>query len=414
MEDFDTPDDLSGRVENGKPYIKQPNRKAKKIQLEIYEDLEAAFYLALSRLKANGIADPSDIKVLLDSIHYHDEDRLEDRERKIVDNLRLSWEFIHRAGKHSPDYFKVSGESFDAFLKTEFCESLKHLYYQLLNLKEVCEKGDVPEIKTELSAISLLIQVLSSSLEKGIEIIPPASGKAILEQTSQGIFKINRTDGLREDLEIYSEVDGELRKIYSLEDLNDPSIKIAYILTDVNALKMSVKGNTLTYTLFSGVTAKDSYLDFSSSKEQSSFTIPADQLASIKPLDTPNQFEIETNFKNPIEVETIKRVEISPDSQPGGIDEMVQKLYQIPEGVKKESYLRFQVIHAIFEQVSISFPDLTQFVKSIVTGYLCIPFRILDSEDTHIQSERTQTYHEYVGKTVRNTLNSKPFPSEWS
>jgi hypothetical protein len=95
---------------------KQPDqeRKVKKITLEVYEDPETPFYLALFRAKTSDAPTPEDIKTLLDSVHYPKE-WLSTKEEDIKQDLLLSWGYIHKAGRFSDDYLKISKNDFDWF-----------------------------------------------------------------------------------------------------------------------------------------------------------------------------------------------------------------------------------------------------------------------------------------------------------
>ncbi|MBI3481810.1 MAG: hypothetical protein HY015_02340 [Bacteroidetes bacterium] len=105
-----------------------------------------------------------------------------------------------------------------------------------------------------------------------------------------------------------------------------------------------------------------------------------------------------------------KEISLTND-KPLGIMKELENIYIVPENGRKDLYLRQKAMTAFYDIVNQFFPNLTSYTKSIVTGYLCIPLGIVDTEDVHNESERTQTYHEYLGKTVRNTLKSKPFNS---
>lgn len=180
---------------------KQPDkeRKTKKITLEIYEDSEATFYLALFRARGSGTPKPEDLKHLLDSIHYPEE-WLSGKEERIKTDLALSWEYLHKAGRFSNDYLKISTDSFSEFIETDFGKSLLTMHYVFGNLKDLAVNKDNVTVKTELSLLSLVVNAFlnigeaSSNREITRKTIFLKTGKQerlSLEQTSDGIFKIS-------------------------------------------------------------------------------------------------------------------------------------------------------------------------------------------------------------------------------
>jgi hypothetical protein len=394
-------------------------RKTKKITLEVYEDSEATFYLALFRAKGSDTPKPEDLKLLLDSIHYPEE-WLNAKEERIRADLALAWEYVHKAGKFSSDYRKISTGSFAEFIDTDFGKSLLSLYHVFTNLKDLATNKDSLTVKTELSLLSLIVNALlniddsntnSKTASKTIYLETDKQERLTLEQAGDGLFKISTNGNDVNDsieFQLYSKRGNEFQLLKQIEDVED-SIEGLYLRINDDLIKFDQDKNSFRYTVLSGVAFEDDGVNMTNCKEKAVYVLPKEKLNhAIEPSLYTNQFHLETPS---VEVERVEISEQLSQPMPGKVDipESLQEFYNIPDGVKKESYVRYHVITSLFNDVSRFFPDISQYVRSIVTGYLCVPLGIIDAEEKHNHTERTQSYHEHVGKTVRNVLASKPY-----
>ena len=393
------------------------SRIIKKIQLEIYEDHEASFYLALSLLKASQKIDKEQVKLLLDSIHYSDQDT--DRVTKVQEELKTAWGYLHRAGKHSEDYSKVSGETFEGFSLSEFGQSIGNVLQHFSIFKEVALHGENILAKTQMSLLSRLLQALkepvreTSKTEMSYKYKSGTLQKGKIEQASDGIFKVTQpsgSDGI--ETEFYLQQDGLIKKVLSFSDFRRPDFEALYIKTKDSVLKIRQDESFLYYSNLSGVVVRGDTIDLSNATEANIEQRPRPPLSMLEePTISGNEVEIgmpSIDMESSISIQ--HEISLTND-KPVGIIKELESIYHIPDNVRKDLYLRQKAVTAIFGEVNKFFPDMTSYAKSIVTGYLCIPLDIVDAEEVHEQSERTQTYHEYLGKTVRNTLKSKPFAS---
>ena len=150
------------------------------------------------------------------------------------------------------------------------------------------------------------------------------------------------------------------------------------------------------------------HADMSNCQVRNEYLLPKEKgTHSMEPSAFPDQFELSGPVVDVGRIQIVKDIKAMIPDQP--IHDSLQSVYRIPEGVKRDAYVRYRIITSVFNEVSRFFPDISKFARSIVTGYLCIPFGVIDSEGRHDETERTQSHHEYVGKTVRNVLNSKSF-----
>lgn len=391
-----------------------PERKTKKITIEIYEDSEVAFYLALPRLKLLQSPTQEDIKSLLDAIHFP-ADWLSSKLESVFEYLAISWQYIYEARRYSNDYLKFSGVNFDVFADTTFGTSLRGLYHTLVNLKDIAANGDSIAVKAELSALSLFENGIltigtNSHGRETIYLKADQSNKIKLEQAPDGfrrIFTKGSDTGHPIDFHWYLKRDNKIQGMASLTELEDAAVEDVYLKVNDDVINFSDEGDLLRHVVLSGASFEGDHVDVSNCREEFSFVLPKEKLTiDIESTDIPGQFNLEMPSFD------LDRIEVSQPTtnfSPSEIPPSLQEQYNIPEGVKKEFYIRYRIITALFAEVTKHFPEMSQYIRSIVTGYLCVPFGVIDKEETHNESDRTQSYHEHVGKTVRNVLKSKPY-----
>lgn len=385
----------------------------KKIILEILNDSEIDFFLALYRLKANKSYNPSDVKILIDAIAFN-ENWMEEKEQEIITNLNISWKYIHSSAKSSADYRKVSHENFDDFMKAEFGQAIKGLHYYFHNLKGIAENGETAEFKTEISLLQVILNGFTQfgqgdtnkltryNLRAGSE-----TETLVIESTQAGFKVTDKKSESVAELEPYYEQSGKLKKITSLNETEKivAENQGIYFKTGANFIKVIQDEKSIHYTFFHDVPILDDDFDLSSCKKEN-LSLSNAQL-KIEAIESCGEIDV----KAPIpEIENIQ-VNITATTDISANVKSIESfgaLHRIPEGVKSQSFLRHRIVTMTFEQVTKAFPELSNHVRNIVTGYLCIPFGVLDTEEEHNESKRSQTYHEYVGKTIKNTLNSKP------
>jgi hypothetical protein len=375
-----------------------PARISKKIEIEIWEDSEATFFLSLATLiKTEGEPNMAEVKKLLDTIYPF---QWNDVTFAVVDQLRLSWEYVHNANKYgNGDYLKVSLKSFDEFMLSKFAHSLTTTFTMLNHFKSVSESGKNAGFKTFLSLASDFLNAQeNSSLHKQQQSIN-TSTNITLENTDNGIFNINGID-----LQLYAEENNHLRKIETIESLNDVTTNSVVYVVDNKIFQLKTNWRGVEFNVLNGARIINGMLDLSYVENIVPFYFP-----SIIPETKIEGRKISCDLPLNQLHGVIEYQLNTPDLHaPISINKELENEFTIPENVKKASYVRHKIATEIYHTVNKCFPELSIHAKCAVTGYLSIPFDIMDTEAKHEDSPRTGTYHAYVIKTVKNILNSKP------
>lgn len=390
------------------------SRRIKKIQLEVWEDSEASFYLALASLKQREEIDMKDVKSLLDSINYP-KARQKTRLLELQEKLRMSWQYIIQADKNSRGHYSlVSKESFSLFMHSEFGQALLEVFYYCNNLQAVVYNHDDTQLKTDLSLFSLFIESLKNPVlskpeqqvrEKLVLHLEESNSHGqTMEQIKDGIIRMTDENQNVFDLEFYIQVGDKLQKVLSFNELQDISDSPVYYVNALNGnfvITIEKVDGYLCSKYQIGASIKNSLLDLSNLKD----TIVRKEAIASMPLFDP---EVEAPYR---QVDYITRTALQVDAStniPISMNKELAEQYQLPEKVKKDVYVRHQIVTRIYNEVHQWFPDLSEHVKNTVTGYLSIPFNLFDSEAEHENSPRTGNYQAYVRKTIQNIRISKP------
>ena len=63
----------------------------------------------------------------------------------------------------------------------------------------------------------------------------------------------------------------------------------------------------------------------------------------------------------------------------------------------------------IFKVLELMFPDCSDHIKAIVTGYFCAEINLLMNRDEHLDSDYKRSYNDYLRKTIINIKNRQSF-----
>jgi|GEM_PF-6461370 len=406
---------MAGNDDHSKEH---PGRKAKKIQIDVWEDAEASFYLALARLKSSTDPNPDDVRTLIRSVAYDMTKHRDIRETQehISEMLSFCWRCLFTAGKEiDSQYLEVSMATFEEFCESEFGRALGNVFHHLEHFKNIADKGETMEAKTELSLLSVLKESLTNpgisvSQEVNSYLTPIFNTfkNAIIAQNADGTLRVDVVSGRSAEFEIFIQDGSKLTKVTNVLDI-PPAEKVFYKVDDAIIEAITAGEGNLLFNIFPGAIIANGRLDLSAAQEKIQLQVPIGHASfSAKPESLGN-FEVTVpTFQD---VEQINEVTQSIEMLPNvlsGIDRDLQQFYSIPGNVKKNSHLRKKIASELYDTVHNHFPAFSAHVKSTITGYLAIPHGILDTEARHEESPRTGSYHQYLGKTIRNILKSKP------
>lgn len=393
-----------------------PARKTRKIQLEVWEDAEATFYLMLAKIINTPAPDPVAVKSFLDCICYCEGVLAGDRGEDLTGWLKEPWKYIHDAAKHNRGlYIHVCLDTFEDFIRSEFARSVLDAYIMLNDLRTAAVDSENVLLKTKLSLHSLIINAFREPLQKSAELkinMPKPLEAQLTEMECQprtdGGWLV-RANGEEHEMEVYGMSDGKLQKVLFFDGEQEWTYTEVYVRMDGDICKIEIDRdlNAMTFHLLPGATIQSGELDLSHAKEPITLPLTGEFLSQLQMGREENgtitfgfpHVEVKNHTETDYDFAPFERIEI---------DKELADKFRVPDNVKKESYLRQRIVTGIFEVVNQYFPDLSAHVKCTITGYLCIPFHIFDTEQQHEDSPRVCSYHAYVRKTVMNIINSKP------
>jgi hypothetical protein len=398
----------------------------KTIHLELKPEQELDFYYKLYQVKVTKEIRNHELTAFMDTIQF-DETKAKEfldlpfNQRKIIlSNLRRAWQYLYKVRTYHESYNKIACIDFKSFRKTAFGKDIISYYYVINKLVEYWEDENPIEIKSALAYLSVKANQYRARLHKAffyyVSILQflPENLARILKQTNNG-FLLEPVEAAIQ-VKIHYEKDGVLHEIRSFQEWEEikNSYYLCYQLQDeLIWIKKQSNGERILIRELYAYVGNGHVI---TSSETRSFVF---KLEENKPLQNlwNNRNEQKLPYETVIHYYEIipsnatneKRNSIIPEIEKINLLEMIKELP--PLGKTRELYKRDLLIKRILELVTFHFPSpVSDHVRHNVTGYLCIPFGVIDTEDEHIDSDRaTATHHEYVGKTIRNSLKRKPY-----
>lgn len=424
-------------------------KKIKTIQLEIDSDKVAEFYCSLLKYKTSEEPDPKDLKMMADAIHL-DSDSLmksfetsELQEQNISEKFQSIHNYLLKSKKKSEDYFKVSEENFEKFMSSAFIADLYDIFKWLELSQKWKGKEESAEVKAGIAMYSITVYYftdffaedvnrgLKKSLNNGI-LLSNIQNKPIKITHKKGNFCFNVGEKETEELEFFLEKNGKILKTNikskGIDEIFDLGNRGFLFLKSANmAIQMAKKGNTIEVINYENVKEKNKELDLANAKIVNSFSIPIEHFEESVTITEDGSYIYEpkdSSFENlitetspltvnkeyhPKSVQEKKEFKIDTAyfaSIFNPIDELISFFLKNPQNKREEIESRNRIVTIVYDLLKKHYPDITIHTSATITGYICSNLELLDTEEQHDNSNRTQSYREYLRNSINNILAS--------
>jgi hypothetical protein len=403
----------------------------KEIALKLRADKETDFYYKLYQSKVTKEIQAPELQEMMDCISFDEQKaidflRLPYSQRKVIfRNLYKSWQYLYKVRNYHESYSKIACLDYKTFRKTSFGKEITSAYYVINKLQEYWESESPIEIKSALAYLSEKINLHLCSLNKALHhhlnilSFLPENIQSHLKDNKDGQIVLMDSGEKEVPIKIYYQKQEGLIQITTLNEWKE--LKEQYYLCYQKAeeliwVKESSNKSQVVVRQFSAniengevKSGSDTRCFVFTIEKKKSYSAEWDSGTSGQSLEPDENiihyFELES-----IAEDTQKAVQtLLPRIKKINL---LDTLKELPvTGKDRHLYKRDLLINRLLDIVMYHFPfPVSDHVRHNVTGYLCITFGVVDSEDEHIDSNRkTATHHEYVGKTVRNSLYRKPY-----
>lgn len=425
-------------------------KNTKTIYLEIEQDKVAEFYFSLLCYKMSDKTDTEALKTMADAIHL-DKDSVMNtfeefglQEQKINDKLLSIHNYLFQSRKKSNDYFLVSKENFENFKKSAFALDLVHFFSPMEISKKWIGRGECAEVKTGIAAYSSVIyyfhNFFAEDLNKGLkkELNTEFSLKDILNQpikviaNKKGNLCYTIGENGEVEYEVFIEKNGQiLKRLVTSNDIEKKidleKINSVFLKVESKAIQMKQKENNVEMTYYENVFAKNKKLDLSKCEIVNTVSVPKDQLEDNLTMTEDGNFIFQSeDAKSKNLINSISSLIDNKDNEQIGtqenkgfkidtaafaaiynpLEELISVFLKLPLNKREDTEARNRIILIVYDLLKKHYPDITIHTSATITGYICSNIELLDTEVQHDNSNRKQSYREYLRNSVNNILAS--------
>lgn len=427
-----------------------------KIQLDIYKDKLADFYLTLFTCKIRDNPDESTLRKLVDAIHFDKDSFLkffeptEIQQQKINSKLLSVHNYILKSKKDSEDYFKVSKENFIKFQTSEFGKSL----FELMNMIELSKQWSgqekTAEVKTAVALMSAFTSLLMQGLEKSMtnSMNNVLNVAAAIQESIHEKYKIFSNEkgniliqaGEEEvlEMELFIEKGGKFVKTDALSenDIDFGKNNSFFLKTENHYLQFKPDThNSYEIMHYENVNVKNGKLDLSKATIKHKLSVPKEQkeVEIIEEADGNILYQLKqitqenTTPESTVQLETTETITLNDNpasakrnrkttqdenakvktissSVFASFDDFITEFLKLPQNVPEYIEARDKIILGVYELLKQFYPDISNHSSCTITGFICAEMGWMETEDQHIGSKRKQTYRKYLTDTIGNTL----------
>lgn len=429
-------------------------KTTQKIQLEIYSDKLADFYMALFACKVQGNPDENTMRKVFDAIKFDKDSFLkffepdETQLQKINEKLLAIHQYLLKSKKDSEDYYTVSRENFEKFQLSDFGKELFEMMKMIELFKQWSGKEKTVEVKTAAAImttfVTLLMQGLNKAMSKSMNNVINAA--TAMQKSQHEKYKISANEkgnllmqfGEEESLEmeLFIEKGGQFVKTDALSENDiDFGKNNSFILkTEEQYLRFKPEADD-SYEIihYENVSVKKEKLDLSKATVKHKITAPKEQsgVEMIEEADGSIIYQRksiphENTSESEIQLETTETItlnanhanvnsnrkeiadeNLTTENQSSvftHFDEFLTQFLKLPGNVPEHIETRDKVILGFYELLKKHYPAISRHSTCAITGFICAQTGWMETEDQHIDSHRKQTYRKYLTDTIGNTL----------
>lgn len=381
------------------------NRELKSVNLEVWSDCYASFFMALSKLKNAKEPDLRDVKTLLDAIHWEAQFPIAENEdvRKLIQNV---WVKLKFAGSRNKTLNQICGDTFNEFIGSPLGISLSQTIEHCSDLKRISENKNDPEILTKMAALSFFMKIFSSpskisDSDKAIEV---KLNKVAIDIDlkpdflDDGRIKIASKLGEQTYGFYTQDADGKLNRATpgsSFDFLDQFSLFYIQVGSD-EVCRFEQIDDEVFHETFTHARIENGQLIRGVDSQRINVSVPVSNIDTSD--DNPNLSIESINYKSSALIEF--KVDENPNF--GMHEDVALDFASNPQSIKNK------IIMILYKDVSEKIPEITKHTACVIVGYFLAAFGLLDSEKEHdLNNKRKGTYHSYLFSSVKNTLNSK-------